>query len=644
MVPVLVLGVLVALSFAPGGSPFAYAADGASATPAGMADVVFQLRPARAAVGLHALAAMSPRASTATRRTDFARLTPPAAERAAVTSFARAHGLTVAASTPWTVLLRGRVHPLARLLGTSAHRVSSPLDRSAGRSFIAARSALQVPASLRRAVTAVVGLDTRPVWRSQAIPGGYGYSGSDLASAYSATRGGSGVTVATMQFDAIDSSNVQTYANAAGISLGAAQITYVSVAGAQATIGNFKGDSEDALDVESILGVAPQASQRVYVTTNTAAGGVEMEAQVATDAANGLVQVASSSWGACEAETGDIPKEDKQLANLAAAGATFFTASGDDGSSDCQTKADNATPNVDYPSASPYSVAVGGTALSPQGSGWTESGWSDGDGASGGGTSSVEARPSWQVGPGVAAGQYRLVPDIASDAAPSTGYAVYTDNGKDKAGWAQYGGTSLAAPSQAGLLADSLAAAGGHTTTGIGDIHQALYAAPAADFRDVTAGASNGAVKPGPGYDEVTGRGSPNWAALDAALGLTPGGPTPTPTTSSPTPSPTVTTPTPTPTPTTTKPVPPSTTVSLSKASRRLRMTAHWSASSPVGVHSYDVAIYRGKRREFFVNGTTATSASFSVQRGYTYVLRVFAVDNDGQVGPIAQASRRVPS
>jgi hypothetical protein len=56
----------------------------------------------------------------------------------------------------------------------------------------------------------------------------------------------------------------------------------------------------------------------------------------------------------------------------------------------------------------------------------------------------------------------------------------------------------------------------GHPT-GIGDIHAALYAANPTHFRDVTVGA-NGAFGAQPGYDEVTGLGSPSWGALCADL------------------------------------------------------------------------------------------------------------------------------
>jgi hypothetical protein len=53
-------------------------------------------------------------------------------------------------------------------------------------------------------------------------------------------------------------------------------------------------------------------------------------------------------------------------------------------------------------------------------------------------------------------------------------------------------------------------------TTGVGDIHAALYANPSA-FRDVTSG-NNLLYSAGKGYDLATGLGSPNWAALASAL------------------------------------------------------------------------------------------------------------------------------
>ena len=105
------------------------------------------------------------------------------------------------------------------------------------------------------------------------------------------------------------------------------------------------------------------------------------------------------------------------------------------------------------------------------------------------------------------------MPDVSALADASTGFGAYSASA---GGWRLFGGTSFGAPMWAGQLASALSSDG--RTSGIGDIHAALYATPSA-FRDVTSGA-NGFFRAGSGYDQVTGLGSPQWTALSAALGL----------------------------------------------------------------------------------------------------------------------------
>ncbi|HZW33685.1 MAG TPA: hypothetical protein VFF52_23390, partial [Isosphaeraceae bacterium] len=177
-------------------------------------------------------------------------------------------------------------------------------------------------------------------------------------------------------------------------------------------------------------------------------------------------------------------------------GVTFVAAAGDGGS-----------PGV-YPAFSPNVVAVGGTTLSlnSEGSYQGETAWS----SSGGGVSSVEPEPAYQQG--VQSTGFRTIPDVAFDADPSTGVAVYDSYDNTGAGpWETIGGTSLAAPSWAALIAiadQGRTAAGGTTLDGATQTLPALYALPAADFHDITSG-GNGGSNSGPGYDEATGLGTP---------------------------------------------------------------------------------------------------------------------------------------
>jgi hypothetical protein len=122
------------------------------------------------------------------------------------------------------------------------------------------------------------------------------------------------------------------------------------------------------------------------------------------------------------------------------------------------------------------------------------------------------------------------VPDISANGDPETGLPVYTTDPTDTAGGHNYfviGGTSLSTPESAALFTNALAAHG--ATSGIGDIHDALYQAYALHdgaFRDVTVG-SNGAAADEPidpsanaavGYDTVSGLGAPLWPAIASLL------------------------------------------------------------------------------------------------------------------------------
>src|SRR5262249_13368411 len=128
----------------------------------------------------------------------------------------------------------------------------------------------------------------------------------------------------------------------------------------------------------------------------------------------------------------------------------------------------------------------------------------------------------------------RTSPDVAYDADPATGVAVYDSmNG----GWLTVGGTSAGAPQWAALLAiaDQGRALAGKNTLGSAGTPGAIYNMPATNFHDITSG--NNGYAAGPGYDLVTGRGSPkanlvinhlvnNVASAAASAPAAPGGAT----------------------------------------------------------------------------------------------------------------------
>lgn len=469
-------------------------------------------------------------AAAATRRggdrAALARLLPEPTARATVRTFADQHGLQVSAGggDGWTVRLSG---------AAAAVRDAFP---GAG-----------VPIELRNVAVGVGGLAPAGVWHRHAVavraalPGGL--SGPDLRAAYglSGTGSGAGQTVATVQFSGWSHSDLDTYATGAGLSVAPGQVTDISVDGASTTTPAYGGDVEAALDQELLLAAAPAARQRVYVGQPGGTDALAVFARIADEVAAQGISVVSTSWGACELDLpgSEMQAIETQLARITAAGATLLAASGDAGAFDCsRASAPDGRLAVDYPASSPSVVGVGGTHLtrsSAAGSGgwaegtwWVPSGSSTGflGNGSGGGASATFPLPAWQRGV-AGVGPDRAVPDISSDGDPATGIAFYIGSA---GGWVLGGGTSAGAPVQAGLLASGLSGLG-PSTPGLGDIHAALYGAPASAFRDVTTG-DNGHFAAGPGYDQTTGRGSPLWDRLLPALtGVTPTpAPSPAPT------------------------------------------------------------------------------------------------------------------
>ena len=186
---------------------------------------------------------------------------------------------------------------------------------------------------------------------------------------------------------------------------------------------------------------------------------------------------------------------------------TFIAASGDHGLES-------------YPATSPNVLAIGGTELQlgPTNAIAQETVWNSTDASgntlsSGGGLSKFEPRPPYQAG--IAAllpGTSRGTPDVAYNAYSTRIYDSQVSSNPIYQ-WTDVEGTSAAAPQWAALVAiidqgraiNGLAPLDGPTQT----IPQ-LYALPASDFNDIIRGANQVGLAAGPGYDLVTGRGSPN--------------------------------------------------------------------------------------------------------------------------------------
>ena len=258
-------------------------------------------------------------------------------------------------------------------------------------------------------------------------------------------------------------------------------------------------DGEVQLDIQVAGSVAPGADLAVYYGNNTGSGFLAAISAAVHDTQR-APSVISISWGGPENQWAaqDIDAMDQAFQSAATLGITVCVASGDDGASD----GERGTLVVDFPAASPHVLGCGGTTLPGTGA---ETAWNDGaqGGASGGGFSAHFNRPDWQSGNT----QGRGVPDVAGDADPQTGYNVAVDGQATV-----IGGTSAVAPLWAGLIALINQSTGSNA----GFVNPTLYASASA-MTDILTGNNDG-YNCGPGWDPVTGLGSPKGNAVLAVL------------------------------------------------------------------------------------------------------------------------------
>ena len=433
--------------------------------------------------------------------------------------FAAAHGLEVrtADRARRAVTVRGTSGELAGLLGVRLRRRAHP--RTPYRAQVGEP---RLPPELREAVVGLFGLESRPLLRPQfrrnADPTAVGYPVPAVGEAYGlpGVGSGTGATVGLLEFGGgFAASDLTSFFG--GIGLPVPVPVVVGVDGARnAPTGDPNGpDAEVELDVELAGALAPGARLAVYFAPNSEQGFVDALTTAVHDATN-RPSVISISWGGPEASWTDAGRQALESAaqDAAVQGVTVLAAAGDQGASDGEPAGPLA---VDFPASSPYVLGCGGTRLTLSGTTIVaEVVWNDlasGEGATGGGVSEEFPLPSYQSGVGVpvapngSAG--RGVPDVAADADPRTGYAVFVDGSA-----ADIGGTSAAAPLWAALVARLGNALG----SPVGYANPLLYAPSArAGFRPITSG-SNGGYSAGPGWNACDGLGSPVGAQLLAAL------------------------------------------------------------------------------------------------------------------------------
>jgi subtilase family serine protease len=328
---------------------------------------------------------------------------------------------------------------------------------------------------------------------------------------------------------------------------------------------------EETLDVEAVHAMAP-AANILYVGA-VSCFDPDIDAAVNTIVDNQLADIVSNSYGETEAVggAGEVANVQQTLIQAAAEGISMIYSSGDDGDEIAAT----GVRQVDASADDPWATGVGGTSLAvtkSNGYGF-EQGWGTGktvlSGSAwspvppaylyggGGGESDLFAEPWYQVGvvpnaiaTQTASGQAgRTVPDVAMVGDPSTGFLVgQRQSFPDKSiRYSEYriGGTSLSAPLFAGTVAVASQVAQGK----LGFLNPALYGSiyGTSAVRDVNHGRAvtdavvridfnnglnaddgtttsartfnqTGTIYTRPGYDDVTGVGSPHGAAFLQAL------------------------------------------------------------------------------------------------------------------------------
>ena len=460
-------------------------------------------------------------------REEFARLHGAAtADLEKVRTFATQHGLKVVSESraSRTVKLGGTIQAFHDAFGVELRRY----EHTSG-TYRCRTGSLTIPSDLDGVIEGVLGLDNRPQAqphfrlrkqksnvRAQATS--VSYSPLEVAKAYGFPSGATGVgqCIAVIELGGGYSlGDLDSFFK--NLNMSSPKVTAVSVDGAtNSPTGDPGGpDGEVELDIEVAGAIAPQAQIAAYFAPNTDQGFIDALTTAVHDAKL-KPSIISISWGGPENSWTEQSRNALNTAcqDASTMGVAVLAASGDNGASDGST---NGTPTVDFPAASPYVIGCGGTKLTISGANISsEVAWNElsaSEGATGGGVSEVFALPSFQKTADVPKAPNgfvgRGVPDVAGDADPETGYSVVVDGQQQT-----IGGTSAVAPLWAGLLALINESLG----TNVGYLNPLLYSATAeSTFHDITSG-SNGNYSATKGWDACTGLGSPNGAALLAAL------------------------------------------------------------------------------------------------------------------------------
>ncbi len=328
--------------------------------------------------------------------------------------------------------------------------------------------------------------------------------------------------------------------------LPAARIRVVSTLAPSAS--PWLANGEEVLDTEMVHAVAPGAAIVEVLVKGTSLKNIANAVAASVSALRlgtslgGVISIsAAGQTGGEHCDThAEVAALHAALRNAANHHVTVVAASGDIGAvgEPCQLfkgLTGGTFPPVkeaNLPASDPLVLAAGGTTLTAShktGAYISERAWGLPFGdpgsqfqASGGGLSRIFTRPSYQDHI-AGLGADRGVPDVAATAAPHTALAVITSTGGGRYTIEGHGGTSASAPLWAGLIALADQHAGRH----LGFVNAAIYRIARSAryhqaFHDVTAGNNTARFPPrtisgyhaAPGWDPVTGWGSPNASVL----------------------------------------------------------------------------------------------------------------------------------
>ncbi|MEM3851985.1 MAG: protease pro-enzyme activation domain-containing protein [Methanomassiliicoccales archaeon] len=444
------------------------------------------------------------------------RFSPSNSTVEAVAAYMEAHGAKLVSVSQNRFLLTFEMSPSA---AHSALGVNIENFEINGKQYYTSTSSPSLPATIAPMVSGIEGLqdyvqaahpsvqlltenanyvppsgpDASPPYNPATIHIAYNFTGI-----YNKGYGGQGVSLSIVTAYGFDNATVGNFFSSFGIS--EPRINVLEPDGSVNRTG-----LETTLDLEWMGSTVPNATINVVEGANAQLSTFTSLFAYVID--HNISSVISTSWGTPESETpNSVLINDNTLFKQATAeGISVLVASGDNGAYD-----KTSSPTPDFPASSPYVTAVGGTWLNLSSSAGkvvrsSETGWNQ----SGGGVSAVFAEPQYQEIPNAYNLGGRGVPDVALDAEPNAGYFVYF-NGT----WDEAGGTSFGAPIWAGILGleNEIRTNHGEGDLGLANVllykiaNSTLYSQA---FYEISVG-YNGYYYAQPGYNMVTGLGTPN--------------------------------------------------------------------------------------------------------------------------------------